>query len=1479
MSYIVKLHFTSGDKTYSVLREGFGPGDQVGAKGRHATQSCRLRIRSAEAPALFLQETALFIDAAFCERSGGTDTVLFEGVVRPYQTVSAKNATEDNFSFEIMDYTEILKIKSFESENFTDKTLGWVVSHIYSLADLDPDLSYPAEMENITLAFPILDADKYGNIADLLSAILFEFGYDYKFTPGTCNIFKTYLSSSSGLSVASIKNQLKVQRDDNWTDGVRVKYGVAGICRQVPIANWKEDISDLQWWRYTLPWSYSTSSGHVTRTVPYDLSGWSKKPAELKEEHILYASNLNVPHDPYCTILSLTAQARSIAVEFSWDKTVNYLWGNVTGGQMPNITVYGDIVYAIPGDYEEQISGEKPDEFTLVFCQNTDLAKAFAEREYKRAKVAPLTYSFQSLTHYAAGSFVRLTDTVIGINVPVRILSCNKDANNIYSIKAESADYLGMSVTVQDLQMRDVIELGSGLQLTASTSSVVEGENVTVTASGSILDVLDNTGSTGYSFRWSLNGNDKPAWDNLKTITVSSEDLEAGNDTFRFSVIYSSGGTSTEIVYAEAEVFRSVGMAVMETKEQYYISTSPTEMTGGEWMDVLISHTSGYVWRRLKYSYSNGDVIYGEPFCTLEPAGAITVSIQEYALSLSESSFIYPDASLGYTAASYGAIENSESFEYGFNDNIWSSDTLNWYKGLYVWQRTKITASDGSVTYTDPVYAKTITESLLQACSLSVSSNPKTFDINSRKPGYQYIPVIVRSIGYKGTMVLNTDIGVFCTYDSGTDTYTAVGDHIEGLSVVNPTDLDNYYLRLPYTLSPTAEAGITAVLTEWDSTIAAPHVVTAHSVLSGTEAKNVVVQLATVATENDLPTSLNFTDSAQDDIVTGNNLIYGDYILVRSVGGVFRPTPYMWNGAAWVSADSSIKPYVKVNTVNESISLAKAQHEIDPTIDYHDVLYAYEGYIANLTVGILYVGDVFANNIESNNYSEDGSGTPVTGYKLEHQGGDNHDGLIKSVGGVFKDMKVRGNMDLRKADGTSGANILHPALTTVDGMPGDPTGKTLDAPTKWTFKELYEGISSQNQVLNAGSGSNVNGTEVSKVVKLTNPDSTMSAAETGSSVELGNGNTFTVFQPTHGGTVTISGTAPYRLQNSYDLSYKSCALTFKQGSTVLATVAEKSWRGGGSYDVSFTVTFNISGGGIIKCTTSSVSGSASTVNGHCTGSVSAQSFRDAGLTQTGLWLRMYQGSSHPAAWFRKDTTTMYSTSEYYEITVESHLYESSDYVNMALMVKFVEYASYTWTDSGGVSHSQAIDTGKTYRLDSTLTTAVLNGVTTRSATFFRRDSSTVATLIFSDGSSVSFSSTDYLRMTGRIAIGGCENGVEMMGQYPKTDQTYDIGTPDKRWLTGYISNLPLTSKRSEKKDIEPLDRPALEILKDVAIVRFKFKNDKRGTPLIGFIADDTDADLSGVGHDSMMVNSCIGVLIKAVQELQAEIEQLRGGRA
>ena len=711
MSYYVKLKFSSGDKEYQVLRSGFKLGDQVGEKGKHVTQTCSLQIRSAEASMLFLQETGLFIEASLVERVSGTDTVLFEGVVRPYQSVSAKNKTEDNFNLEIMDYTELMEIKKFSTEELTDKTLGWLVGHVYDFAELTPDLRYPAEMDNIDLAFPVLDADKYDSVAALLSSILFEFGYDYKFTPGYCVIFRTWLESATGLSTVAAINQLKVQRDDNWTDGIRVKYGVASIARDIPLANWVEDISDLQWWRYILPYSYSESSGTTTRTVSYDLSKWAQKPAALQLEHILYTTNVRV-NGTRCTINSFTAGARSASVNFSWSERIDYVWGNVIGGELPAFSVRGDIVYALPGDYEEQITGEKPDEFSLLFVQDIDGAKDFAAREYKRAKVAPITYTFQSLSSYSAGSFVRLTETVIGVNVPIRIISCNKNADGIYSIKAESADYLGMSVSIRDLKMRDVIELANSLLLNASVSNIVDEEAVTVTASGSIIETLENEGSTGYSFLWQLNGVDKPEWTGLKVVTTSGADLDAGKNTFTFKVAYSGNVINT----AAVDVNKAIGFALMETKEQYYISSSPTSLMDGEWKDVLISFTTGYLWRRLKYAYSDGTTVYGEPFCVLEQQDVNFTVENQYGLSTSDEEFILPDTIMGYTQDSYGAVDE-DAFEYGFKDIVdWSSDVQGWHRGLYVWTRTKLTDSYGNVTYGEPVYCKEITESLEASC-------------------------------------------------------------------------------------------------------------------------------------------------------------------------------------------------------------------------------------------------------------------------------------------------------------------------------------------------------------------------------------------------------------------------------------------------------------------------------------------------------------------------------------------------------------------------------------------------------------------------------------------------------------------------------------------------------------------------------------------------------------------------------------------
>jgi hypothetical protein len=82
------------------------------------------------------------------------------------------------------------------------------------------------------------------------------------------------------------------------------------------------------------------------------------------------------------------------------------------------------------------------------------------------------------------------------------------------------------------------------------------------------------------------------------------------------------------------------------------------------------------------------------------------------------------------------------------------------------------------------------------------------------------------------------------------------------------------------------------------------------------------------------------------------------------------------------------------------------------------------------------------------------------------------------------------------------------------------------------------------------------------------------------------------------------------------------------------------------------------------------------------------------------------------------------------------------------------------------------------------------------------------------------------------------------------------------------------SSRELKTNITPFDKDAIELLKKVSVVTFYYKNDTF-TPHIGFIAEDTPTELSGVNQNMMDVASVTGTLIKAVQELQAQIDELK----
>lgn len=86
------------------------------------------------------------------------------------------------------------------------------------------------------------------------------------------------------------------------------------------------------------------------------------------------------------------------------------------------------------------------------------------------------------------------------------------------------------------------------------------------------------------------------------------------------------------------------------------------------------------------------------------------------------------------------------------------------------------------------------------------------------------------------------------------------------------------------------------------------------------------------------------------------------------------------------------------------------------------------------------------------------------------------------------------------------------------------------------------------------------------------------------------------------------------------------------------------------------------------------------------------------------------------------------------------------------------------------------------------------------------------------------------------------------------------------------------SLRALKENIVDTSINALDIIDNTDIVEFNFISDKTKERRVGFIADDTDELLSGPLHDKMDLNNCIGVLLKAIQELNAKINALEGGK-
>ena len=87
-------------------------------------------------------------------------------------------------------------------------------------------------------------------------------------------------------------------------------------------------------------------------------------------------------------------------------------------------------------------------------------------------------------------------------------------------------------------------------------------------------------------------------------------------------------------------------------------------------------------------------------------------------------------------------------------------------------------------------------------------------------------------------------------------------------------------------------------------------------------------------------------------------------------------------------------------------------------------------------------------------------------------------------------------------------------------------------------------------------------------------------------------------------------------------------------------------------------------------------------------------------------------------------------------------------------------------------------------------------------------------------------------------------------------------------------NLYNTSTIEAKDVIGPTTINAVDLINGVEVVDFTFKDDPEKNIKTGFIAENTNPILSSKDQDKMDIYNVCGVLLKAVQELDARVREL-----
>ena len=208
------------------------------------------------------------------------------------------------------------------------------------------------------------------------------------------------------------------------------------------------------------------------------------------------------------------------------------------------------------------------------------------------------------------------------------ILTKNGEKNTFYIDEDGNLFVDGEQIPELNTVKLTVDEQNKKIEALVSEGTVeINGEKVKLNVAYSqILQTVDGINQTvaklnkniekNYSTTEQMKSEIKSAADSI-SLSVSNlkstlENNYSTTEQMKSAIKLSADGITSEVrKYKE-----TLDRATMEVTNEFYVSTSREEPTGGEWVKTLpTGQTKGYIWTRTVTKTTSGSTVYGEPYC------------------------------------------------------------------------------------------------------------------------------------------------------------------------------------------------------------------------------------------------------------------------------------------------------------------------------------------------------------------------------------------------------------------------------------------------------------------------------------------------------------------------------------------------------------------------------------------------------------------------------------------------------------------------------------------------------------------------------------------------------------------------------------------------------------------------------------------------------------------------------------------------